>query len=164
MKILRRNVSKDEFARFLENIDLNDKNLYDELASSQNFVFQLSGTTGSRMTRDLKPTNFDDVVNLNAMSRPGSSYNFNNYVLIKNGEKKSPYPEQIQKFLSCSRGLINFQEEIMQLGYYLSPFKKEVVITLENGSKKILKEDEKVKTNNGIKKAIELTNEDEIEL
>ena len=163
MKILKRNVSKEEFKDFLNRIDLTDENLYKELSENQNFIFQLSGNTGSRMTAELKPTNFDDVVNLNAMSRPGSSYNFGNYVLIKNGEQKSPYPEQLQQFLKKSRGLINFQEEIMQIGSYLSPYKKEITITLQDGSKKVLKEDEIVETKNGKKRAIDLTEEDEIE-
>ena len=92
MKILRRNVSKKEFSKFLENIDLSDKKLYDELGNNQNFIFQFSGTTGSRMTKELKPENFDDVINLNSMSRPGSSYNFENYTLIKNEKQVSPYP------------------------------------------------------------------------
>lgn len=120
MKILKRNVSKDELKDFLNNIDLEDKNLYEELGKNQNWIFQFSGNTGSRMTAELKPDNFDDVINLNAMSRPGSSYNFGNYCLIKNENQKSPYPEQIQKFLSKSRGLINFQEEIMQITEYIS--------------------------------------------
>lgn len=120
MKILKRNVSKDELKEFLNNINLEDKNLYEELGENQNWIFQFSGNTGSRMTAELKPDNFDDVINLNAMSRPGSSYNFGNYCLIKNEKQKSPYPEQIQKFLSKSRGLINFQEEIMQITEYIS--------------------------------------------
>lgn len=120
MKILKRNVNKDELKEFLNNIDLEDKNLYEELGKNQNWIFQFSGNTGSRMTAELKPDNFDDVINLNAMSRPGSSYNFGNYCLIKNENQKSPYPEQIQKFLSKSRGLINFQEEIMQITEYIS--------------------------------------------
>lgn len=164
MKILRRNVSKEELSKFLENIDLNDKKLYDEIGESQAFIFQFSGNTASRMIKELQPENFDDVVNVNAMSRPGSSYNFGNYTLIKNENQSSPYPEQIQQFLKKSRGLINFQEEIMQIGTYLSPYKKEITITLEDGSKKTFWEDDIINTNNGSKRAIEITEEDEIEL
>ena len=100
MKILKRNVSKDELKEFLNNINLEDKNLYEELGKNQNWIFQFSGNTGSRMTAELKPDNFDDVINLNAMSRPGSYYNFGNYCIIKNENQKSPYSEKIQKFLS----------------------------------------------------------------
>ena len=139
MKILRRNVSKKEFSKFLENIDISDKKLYDELGNNQNFIFQFSGTTGSRMTKELKPENFDDVINLNSMSRPGSSYNFENYTLIKNEKQISPYPEQIQQFLRKSRGLINFQEEIMQIVEYLSPKKDGKPVWSGNFARGLLK-------------------------
>ena len=120
MKILRRNVSKKEFKEFLNNIDLNDKNLYKEITENQNFVFQFSGNTASRMTREAKPETFDDVICLNAYSRPGASFGFGNFCLIKNEGQKSVYPEQLQSFLVDGRGTICFQEQIMAIGNYLT--------------------------------------------
>lgn len=120
MKILKRNVSKKEFKKFLNNIDLNDKNLYKEITENQNFVFQFSGNTASRMTREAKPETFDDVVCLNAYSRPGASFGFGNFCLIKNEGQKSVYPEQLQSFLVDGRGTICFQEQIMAIGNYLT--------------------------------------------
>ena len=120
MKILKRDVSKKEFKEFLNNIDLNDKNLYKEITENQNFVFQFSGNTASRMTREAKPETFDDVVCLNAYSRPGASFGFGNFCLIKNEGQKSVYPEQLQSFLVDGRGTICFQEQIMAIGNYLT--------------------------------------------
>ena len=120
MKILRRNVSKKEFKEFLNNIDLNDKSLYKEITENQNFVFQFSGNTASRMTREAKPETFDDVICLNAYSRPGASFGFGNFCLIKNEGQKSVYPEQLQSFLVDGRGTICFQEQIMAIGNYLT--------------------------------------------
>ena len=120
MKILKRDVSKKEFKEFLNNIDLNDKNLYKEITENQNFVFQFSGNTASRMTREAKPETFDDVVCLNAYSRPGASFGFGNFCLIKNEGQKSVYPEQLQSFLVDGRGTICFQEQIMAIGIYLT--------------------------------------------
>ena len=120
MKILKRDVSKKEFKEFLNNIDLNDKNLYKEITENQNFVFQFSGNTASRMTREAKPETFDDVVCLNAYSRPGASFGFGNFCLIKNEGQKSVYPEQLQSFLVDGRGRICFQEQIMAIGNYLT--------------------------------------------
>ena len=120
MKILKRDVSKKEFKEFLNNIDLNDKNLYKEITENQNFVFQFSGNTASRMTREDKPETFDDVVCLNAYSRPGASFGFGNFCLIKNEGQKSVYPEQLQSFLVDGRGTICFQEQIMAIGNYLT--------------------------------------------
>ena len=120
MKILKRNISKKEFKEFLNNIDLNDKSLYKEITENQNFVFQFSGNTASRMTREAKPETFDDVVCLNAYSRPGASFGFGNFCLIKNEGQKSVYPEQLQSFLVDGRGTICFQEQIMAIGNYLT--------------------------------------------
>ena len=120
MKILKRDVSKKEFKEFLNNIDLNDKSLYKEITENQNFVFQFSGNTASRMTREAKPETFDDVVCLNAYSRPGASFGFGNFCLIKNEGQKSVYPEQLQSFLVDGRGTICFQEQIMAIGNYLT--------------------------------------------
>ena len=120
MKILKRNVSKKEFKEFLNNIDLNDKSLYKEITENQNFVFQFSGNTASRMTREAKPETFDDIVCLNSYSRPGASFGFGNFCLIKNEGQKSVYPEQLQSFLVDGRGTICFQEQIMAIGNYLT--------------------------------------------
>ena len=120
MKILRRNVSKDEFKDFLNKINLEDKNLYKEVSDNQCFIFQFSGGTASRMVADARPENFDDMVCLNAYSRPGASFGFGNFCLIKNEGQKSVYPEQIQQFLKDGRGTICFQEQVMAIGNYLT--------------------------------------------
>ena len=120
MKILRRNVSKDEFKNFLNKINLEDKNLYKEVSDNQCFIFQFSGGTASRMVADAKPENFDDMICLNAYSRPGASFGFGNFCLIKNEGQKSVYPEQIQQFLKDGRGTICFQEQVMAIGNYLT--------------------------------------------
>lgn len=120
MKILRRNVSRNEFKKFLNKINLEDKNLYKEVSDNQCFIFQFSGSTASRMVGDAKPENFDDMICLNAYSRPGASFGFGNFCLIKNEGQKSVYPEQLQNFLTDGRGTICFQEQIMAIGNYLT--------------------------------------------
>ena len=87
---------------------------------NQCFIFQFSGGTASRMVADAKPENFDDMICLNAYSRPGASFGFGNFCLIKNDGQKSVYPEQIQQFLKDGRGTICFQEQVMAIGNYLT--------------------------------------------
>ena len=120
MKILKRNVSKQEFKDFLNKIDLTDKNLYSEVSNNQNFIFQFSGSTASRMTKEAIPENFEDIICLNSYSRPGASFGFGNFCLIKNEGQKSFYPEQIQPFIKDGRGTICFQEQVMAIGNYLT--------------------------------------------
>lgn len=120
MKILRRNVSKDEFKDFLNRIDLTDESLYKELSENQNFVFQFAGNTAARMTAEALPENFDDVICLNAYSRPGASFGFPTFCDIKNHGGKPIYPEQILQFLTDSHGTICFQEQVMAIGNYIT--------------------------------------------
>lgn len=162
MKILKRNVSKDELKDFLNHIDLNDKQLYKEVSDTQDFIFQFSGGTASRMVSDARPENFDDMICLNSYSRPGASFGFGNFCLIKNEGQKSVYPEQIQPFIADGRGTICFQEQCMAICSYLSPYKKEITISLSDGSKRVFYDDEIVKTNHGNKKAADLNEDDEI--
>ena len=103
MKILKRNVSKDEFKKFLNNINLEDKNLYEEVTKHQDFIFQFSGGTASRMVAEARPENFDDMICLNSYSRPGASFGFGNFCLIKNALKfiKRCKSEIVHCFFMC---------------------------------------------------------------
>ena len=83
-------------------------------------MFQFSGNTASRMTREAKPETFDDIICLNSYSRPGASFGFPTFCDIKNHGGKSVYPEQIQQFLKDGRGTICFQEQCMAIGNYLT--------------------------------------------
>ena len=112
MKILEK-VSKKELHDFLNyGMNLNDKSLYKELTESQQFIFQFSGETASDQIKKAEPDCFDDVVVINATSRPGASSMFPSFVEAKKyGTKK--YPPQLDKILGDSRGCITFQEQIM---------------------------------------------------
>lgn len=112
MKILRK-VSKDEFHNFLNyGMNLEDKQLYKEITDSQQFIFQYSGDTASRMVREAEPETFDDVCVINATSRPGASGMFPGFVNAKKYGTKL-YPSQLDGILGDSRGCIVYQEQIM---------------------------------------------------
>lgn len=119
MKILKRNVSKQEMKDFLYyGMNYNDEGLYKEVCKSQANIFQFSGSTAAGMVQEAHPNNFNDLIALNALSRPGSSFCFNDF--CSNGEVRSKYPEIIAKYLKDSHGCILFQEQIMQLCEKLS--------------------------------------------
>ena len=114
MKILQENVSKQEVKEFLYyGMSYEDKQLYQQVNESQANIFQFSGNTASGMIQRAVPQNFDELTCLNALSRPGSSFSFDDFVA--NGAEGSKYPEAISKFLKDSHGCILFQEEIMKL-------------------------------------------------
>ena len=114
MKILKENVSKQEVKEFLYyGMNIEDKHLYQQVNESQANIFQFSGGTASGMIQRAIPTNFEELTCLNALSRPGSSYEFDDFV--NNGANSSKYPKIIAEKLEDSHGCILFQEQIMKL-------------------------------------------------
>lgn len=114
IKILERNVSKQEVKDFLYyGMSIEDKHLYQQVNESQANIFQFSGGTASGMIQRAIPTNFEELTCLNALSRPGSSYEFDDFV--NNGTSSSKYPKIIAEKLRDSHGCILFQEQIMKL-------------------------------------------------
>ena len=61
-------------------MDLEDKNLYKEINNSQSNIFQFSGATAAGMVKRAIPLNFDDLISINCLSRPGSSFQFDDFV------------------------------------------------------------------------------------
>lgn len=119
MKILKENVSKQEVKEFLYyGMSIEDKHLYQQVNESQANIFQFSGGTASGMIQRAIPTNFEELTCLNALSRPGSSFEFDDFV--NNGTTSSKYPKIIAEKLGDSHGCILFQEQIMKLVEYLS--------------------------------------------
>ena len=114
IKILQENVSKEELKEMLySSLNYNDKQLYQQVNESQANIFQFSGKTAADMIRQAVPQNFNDMVSINSLSRPGASFQLQNF--INNGEDGSKYPEFISKFLKDSHGCILFQEQIMAI-------------------------------------------------
>lgn len=114
IKVLERNVSKQEVKEFLYyGMSIEDKHLYQQVNESQANIFQFSGGTASGMIQRAIPTNFEELTCLNALSRPGSSFEFDDFV--NNGNNSSKYPKIIAEKLGDSHGCILFQEQIMKL-------------------------------------------------
>ena len=119
MKILKENVSKQEVKEFLYyGMSIEDKHLYQQVNERQANIFQFSGGTASGMIQRAIPTNFEELTCLSALSRPGSSFEFDDFV--NNGTTSSKYPKVIAEKLGDSHGCILFQEQIMKLVEYLS--------------------------------------------
>ena len=94
-------------------MSIEDKHLYQQVNESQANIFQFSGGTASGMIQRAIPTNFEELTCLNALSRPGSSFEFDDFV--NNGTTSSKYPKIIAEKLGDSHGCILFQEQIMKL-------------------------------------------------
>lgn len=174
MEILEE-VTKDDLKKHLTNIDLNDNILYDDMNNSSFGIFQFSGATAAPMLKHVKPRNFDELVAINAMARPGTSSFLGEYIMAKDGWKK--YPEVIDELLQSSRGIVLFQEQIMNIvkkfsnGYesgansYIDEkgdkeSEEDVIVLNTEKGEILLLPYELVKTNKGIKQASKLTTDD----
>ena len=115
-------ITKNEFKDWLYHIDINDKNLYEELENSNMVgIFQLTGNTAKRLVEDIHPKNFDEVNAVNAMARPGPIENASVYEARKNGAP-SPYPEIMNEILKDTYFVPIFQEQIMEIFHKVGGF------------------------------------------
>ena len=135
-------VSKEELKEFLYNIDKKDKNLYDEVNSSNLGIFQFTGNTALRLVNEIEPQNFDELVSINALARPGTVSFAGEYNSNKNGDIKK-YPEKVDNLLKESRGLCLFQEQIMSIFNKIGGFTLEETNMIRGLLKKLGKADKK---------------------
>lgn len=101
----------------INTINFDDPNIYfgmshGELAG----LFQLDTPTAKRATNIIRPSNFDDLVALLALNRPGPSEFIPLYSKRKNGEEQIDYIDpSIKDLLTPTYGIIIYQEQIMQI-------------------------------------------------
>ncbi len=73
--------------------------------------------------RQVKPTQFEDLVALNALYRPGPMANIPQYGKIKNGQATAEYPHpKIQGILEETYGIMVYQEQVMEIGRVLAGY------------------------------------------
>ena len=86
-------------------------------------LFQLESTGVRDTLRQMKPTEFNDIVALVALYRPGPMGNIPIYNDCKNGLKKPDYiHETLESILKPTYGIIIYQEQVMQIAQTLAGF------------------------------------------
>ncbi|MET0386506.1 MAG: DNA polymerase III subunit alpha [Polyangiales bacterium] len=102
----------------LERIAMDDATTYALLASGETTnVFQLESSGMQQLIKQLRPDNFDDIVALVALYRPGplGSGMVDDYVAGKHGKKKVEYPHPcLAETLKETFGVMVYQEQVMQ--------------------------------------------------
>jgi len=108
----------------IDKIDLQDQNVFKLLATGETTgLFQLESTGVRDTLRQMKPTEFNDIVALVALYRPGPMSNIPTYNDCKNGLKKPDYiHETLEKILKPTYGIIIYQEQVMQIAQTLAGF------------------------------------------
>ena len=108
----------------ISNIDLTDQNVFKLLCTGETTgLFQLESTGVRATLRQMKPTEFNDIVALVALYRPGPMSNIPTYNECKNGQRTPDYiHETLEKILKPTYGIIIYQEQVMQIAQTLAGF------------------------------------------
>lgn len=79
-------------------------------------VFQFESAGMKRYLKDLKPTEFDDLIAMNALYRPGPMQFIDDYIARKHGKKEVKYEHPgLRAALSNTYGVLVYQEQFMQV-------------------------------------------------
>lgn len=126
----------------LSTIDLNDKKVFELLQNGNTVgVFQLERIGMREMLKELKPTNFEDIIAANALNRPGplKSGMVTEFINRKHERQKIKYPHPaLEPVLKQTYGTIIYQEQVMAIASRLANYSMEEADSLRQAiSKKI---------------------------
>jgi len=106
-------------------IPLDDRPAFDLLkAAATTAVFQLESSGMKDLIRRLRPDNFEDIVALVALFRPGplGSGMVDDFIARKHGAQvKYPHPD-LEPILKPTYGIILYQEQVMQIAQVLAGY------------------------------------------
>ena len=120
----RINKDKKEDLIDINNIPLEDKKTFKLLQKGETTgVFQLESRGMKEYLKKLKPNDFEDIVCMNALYRPGALGMVDSYIERKHQrEEIPPGHKSVKKVLSTTYGVIVYQEQVMQIAQELSGF------------------------------------------
>lgn len=121
-----RKAARDEAPLDINTVGLGDDETYELLQSGRTTaVFQLESGGMQRLLTQLKPDNFEDIVALVALFRPGplGSGMVEDFVACKHGLQEIQYPHpSLTEILKPTYGVILYQEQVMQIAQVLSGY------------------------------------------
>lgn len=121
----------------LSELPLDDEKTYELFQRGDTTgVFQLESAGMKRYLRDLKPTEFSDIIAMCALYRPGplGAGLTDSFVRRKNGLEKVSYEHELTKnALESTYGVIVYQEQVMQMSKEMSGFTQGEADTLRKG-------------------------------
>lgn len=86
-------------------------------------IFQFESSGIRHVLINLHPTNFEDIVAVNALYRPGPMENIPHFTARKVGKEKITYPApSLEKILGPTYGILVYQEQVMQLASVMAGF------------------------------------------
>lgn len=119
----------------VNNIPLNDKKTFDLFRSGDTTgVFQFESAGMKRYLKELQPSEFDDLIAINALYRPGPMQWMDDFIQRKQGKRKVEYlHEKTKNALESTYGVLIYQEQVMQIAKDLCGFSGGQADTLRKG-------------------------------
>ncbi len=108
----------------IDEIPLDDQETYKLFQKGETTgVFQFESSGMKRYLRELKPTEFEDIIAMVALYRPGPMEWIPDYIAGKHGKKKVKYlHEKLAPILEKTYGVAIYQEQVMQIARDLAGF------------------------------------------
>ncbi len=105
-------------------LPLDDPKTYEMLARGESVgVFQFESEGMREALKKIRPTEFDDVIALGALYRPGAMDQIPTYARGKRDQESISYPdERLRPILESTKGVIIYQEQAMQIAKELAGF------------------------------------------
>ena len=109
-----------------EEFPLNDKKTYELFQRGETVgIFQYESLGMQKYLKDLKPSNFNDLIAMNALYRPGPLEYIPSFISRKNGTEPITYDiPEMEEFLNETYGITVYQEQVMSLSQKISGFSK----------------------------------------
>ncbi|MCS7027243.1 MAG: DNA polymerase III subunit alpha [Bacteroidia bacterium] len=108
----------------IDKIPLDDPKTY-KLYQQGNTIatFQFESEGMRQYLRQLKPTNIEDLIAMNALYRPGPLQYIPSYIARKHGKEKPEYPHEcLIPILEKTYGIMVYQEQIMQTAQVMAGY------------------------------------------
>lgn len=101
----------------LDNIDYNDKNVYDLISTGKTLgIFQIESSGMQKFMKELKPENLEDIIAGISLYRPGPMDSIPSYIKNKENPNLINYMhEKLEPILCVTRGILVYQEQVMQI-------------------------------------------------
>ncbi|MGE6399406.1 DNA polymerase III subunit alpha [Bacillus cereus] len=108
----------------IRNLPLQDEKTFQLLGRGDTTgVFQLESGGMRNVLRGLKPNEFEDIVAVNSLYRPGPMEQIPTFIESKHGERRIEYLHpDLKPILERTYGVIVYQEQIMQIASKLAGF------------------------------------------
>ncbi len=125
MKEAARNIEKRYGTKIdLEHIPLDDEKTYELYQRGDTIgTFQFESQGMREYLKELKPTNIEDLIAMNALYRPGPMDFIPMFIKRKHGQQKVEYPHPwLEDILKPTFGIMVYQEQIMQAAQIMAGF------------------------------------------